>query len=87
MLNRKIYVKNSTGLHVRPTGMLCKKAAEYESKIYFTVRNNTANAKSVLSVLGACVRCGDELDFTIEGEDEYDAMDEIVKLFDEGFGE
>lgn len=87
MLSRKVCVKNSTGLHVRPTGILCKTAAEYESKIYFTIRNNIANAKSVLSVLGACVRCGDELIFTFEGKDEEAAMMSIVKLFEEGFGE
>ena len=29
--------------------------------------NSTANAKSVLSVLGACVKSGDEITFICEG--------------------
>ena len=41
-------------------------------------------AKSVLSVLGAVVRAGDELEITCEGTDEQEAMEAIVKLFESG---
>ena len=40
---------------------------------------NTANAKSVLSVLGACVKCGDEIEFVCEGEDEAEALKTLVE--------
>ena len=33
-----------------------------------------ANAKSVLSVLGACVKCGDEIEIFCDGEDEEAAL-------------
>lgn len=84
MLNRKLIISNTSGLHLRPAGILCKTSMEFESKISFTVRGNKANAKSVLSVLGACVKSGDELEFTFEGEDEEEAMTAIVKLIGEG---
>ena len=61
MVSQKVTIKNPTGLHLRPAGILCKKAMQYRSSIRFRFRNTTANAKSVLSVLGACVKAGDEV--------------------------
>lgn len=87
MLSKKLIIKNTTGLHLRPAGNLCKAAMGFESKIAFQVRGNYANAKSVLSVLGACVKNGDELLFTFEGRDEEEALLAISKLIDEGLGE
>ena len=61
MVSGKVTVKNPTGLHLRPAGTLCKQAMQFKSSITFHYGDgNTANAKSVLSVLGACVKCGDE---------------------------
>ena len=47
----------------------------------------TANAKSVLSVLGACVKSGDEIEIVCEGEDEQKALDVMVQLVVDGLGE
>lgn len=47
----------------------------------------TANAKSVLSVLGACVKSGDEIEFTCEGEDEEAALQAMVDAVNSGLGE
>ena len=59
MVSGKVTVKNPTGLHLRPAGTLCKQAMQFKSSITFHYGDgNTANAKSVLSVLGACVKCG-----------------------------
>lgn len=58
MVSQKVVIKNPTGLHLRPAGILCKEAMQFKSLITFKFRENTANAKSVLSVLGACVNVG-----------------------------
>lgn len=84
MLSKKMIIKNPTGLHLRPAGILCKVAMEYEANITFEIRGNRANAKSVLSVLGACVKCGDELLFIIEGSDEERAMEAIERIIGMG---
>lgn len=64
MVSQKVVIKNPTGLHLRPAGNLCREAMQFKSLITFSFRETTANAKSVLSVLGACVKCGDEIDST-----------------------
>ena len=67
MVSRNITIKNASGLHLRPTGMLCNEAIKYQSSVKFISRNTPTNAKSVLSVLGACIKCGDEIEFVCEG--------------------
>ncbi len=79
MVSQKVVIKNPTGLHLRPAGILCKEAMQFKSLITFKFRENTANAKSVLSVLGACVKCGDEIEFVCEGEDEAEALKTLVE--------
>ncbi|MCI5585258.1 MAG: HPr family phosphocarrier protein [Lachnospiraceae bacterium] len=87
MVSQKVVIKNPTGLHLRPAGVLCKEAMQYKSLITFTYRGNTANAKSVLSVLGACIRCGDEIELICEGEDEKEALKALVTAVENGLGE
>ena len=57
------------------------------SSITFQYAGGTANAKSVLSVLGACVKSGDEITLVCEGEDEQAAIDALVALIEGGLGE
>lgn len=87
MVSQKVIIKNPTGLHLRPAGILCKEAMQYKSLITFQYRGNTANAKSVLSVLGACIKTGDEIEFVCEGEDEEIALKAMVDAVENGLGE
>ena len=87
MVSQKVVISNPTGLHIRPAGILCKVAMRYKSLITFHVRDNVANAKSVLSVLGASVKCGDEIIFTCTGTDEQEALKGMVEAVESGLGE
>ena len=87
MVRQKVVIKNPTGLHLRPAGILCKEAMQLKALITFTFRESTANAKSVLSVLGACVKCGDEIEIICDGEDEQEALNALIKAIESGLGE
>ena len=80
MVSQKVKIKNPTGLHLRPAGILCKEAMQFQSLITFTFRESTANAKSVLSVLGACIKDRDEIEIICEGEDEEEALQEMIRV-------
>ena len=84
MTKQKVIVKNQSGLHLRPAGILCRTAMLYKSHITLRHGDTTANAKSVLSVLGAGVKTGDELEITCEGIDEQEALEGMVNLFESG---
>ena len=78
MVSKKVTIKNPTGLHLRPAGELCKTAMQFKAKITFSFEGGTSNAKSVLSVLGACIK---------NGEDEEEALKKMVEAIEAGLGE
>lgn len=87
MVSQKVVIKNPTGLHLRPAGILCKEAMQFKSLVTFKFKDSTANAKSVLSVLGACIKSGDEIEFFCDGEDEEEALRTIIAAIESGLGE
>lgn len=80
MVSKKVMIRNMLGLHLRPAGDLCRKAVEYDSKIMIHFRNREFNAKSLLSVLSACVQQGDEIEVICSGADEEDALQAVTDL-------
>ena len=87
MLSYQVTVRNPSGLHLRPAGLLCGEAIKYKSSITFQHDGGTANAKSVLSVLGACIKSGDEIELICEGVNEEEALREMVGVVESGLGE
>ncbi len=88
MVSQKVKIKNATGLHLRPAGLLCEIAMKYGCKVTFhTGDNYEANAKSVLSVLGACVKSGEVIEICCDGLDEAEAISELVSSIEGGLGE
>ena len=87
MVKQRVTIQNPTGLHLRPAGILCKEAMQYKSHVTFRYGDNIANAKSVISVLGACIKSGDEIDLICEGEDEEEALKHIIEQIENGLGE
>lgn len=87
MVSKVVMIKNPSGLHLRPVEVLCKEAMKYQALVTFTYNGGTANAKSVLSVLGACVKCGDEIELVCEGVDEEKALQGLVGVIESGLGE
>ena len=87
MISQKITVNNPSGLHLRPAGVLCNEAMKYSSRIVLAFDGSEANAKSVLSVLGACVKCGDEIELICDGTDEQEAMKALTDAISGGLGE
>ena len=89
MLEARIRVTNTLGLHARAAARLVRLAATFKSKV--TVRRNDtdaeANAKDILSVLSIAASRGVEVRIIADGIDEQDAINQITKLFADNFGE
>ena len=80
MVSAKIKITNQEGLHLRPATNLCKEAVKYKAKVTLQIRNTTANAKSILNILAAQVKQGDEVLINCDGEDEKEALEAISAL-------
>ncbi len=84
MVTGRMTIQNEGGLQLRPAARFCEEAMGFESVITFTNNDNTANAKSILSILGACVRCGDEIEVVCVGPDEQEALAAITAAVGSG---
>ncbi|MCD8156365.1 MAG: HPr family phosphocarrier protein [Clostridiales bacterium] len=80
MVSEKIIIRNPAGLHLRPAGNLSTMAASVTCSVTMRRGNKTVNVKSLLAILGACVRSGDELEFICDGEDEEAALAAVTEL-------
>lgn len=87
MVSRKVVLNNPTGLHLRPAGFLCREASKYKCSVHFIYKNSDVNAKSVLSILGACVKWHDEIEVICDGPDETQALDSVIHMIESGLGD
>ncbi len=82
MVTKEVTITNPTGLHLRPAGILCEEAMKYKCLVTFQYGPNEANAKSILSVLGACIKNGDRIVLRCDGEDEEEALEGLVSVIE-----
>jgi phosphocarrier protein len=87
MITTKITVDNEVGLHARPATLFVKAAQKYEAVIIVLYDGNSANAKSLLSLLALGVGKGGEVTLTADGNDEKEALAALTRLIKENFGE
>ncbi|MGN0480385.1 MAG: HPr family phosphocarrier protein [Lachnospiraceae bacterium] len=78
MVSEKMVIDCPQGIHLRPAGSLCENAMKFSSEVTLELPNGrSANAKSVLSILAAGVKCGDEIVLRCNGEDEKAALESV----------
>lgn len=80
MISEKVIINYKAGIHLRPATEICKAAAEYKSKVKLIVGNVTADAKSIISILGACIKTGTEVMVMCDGEDEELALEAMINI-------
>ena len=87
MIKEKVILQNETGLHARPAGELAKLATTFNCNINLNVNGKTVNAKSILGIMSLGIKASTEIEIECDGEDEEIAMAEILKAFENKFGE
>jgi len=87
MVSEKTVVLNQVGIHLRPAKNFCAEALKYQCQINICKENATYNAKSVISILSARIKYGDEIHIECDGVDEVLALKELVNMVNSRFGE
>jgi len=67
--------------------MLVQTTKNFKSNIFIEKNNDRINAKSIMGIITLGAAYGTELKIIAEGEDEEDAVDTIVRLFESKFEE
>jgi phosphocarrier protein HPr len=87
MLQREVEIRNKLGLHARASAKLTQLAARYQSDVQMSRNGRKVNAKSIMGVMMLAAGKGTKVVIETDGPDESDAMDAIVSLIGECFGE
>jgi phosphocarrier protein HPr len=82
-----LQIQNQAGLHARPAAMFSQKATSFKSNIMIYKDGKSANAKSIISIMGLGVKKGENLLVKIEGPDAAEAGAVLQKIVAEKFGE
>ena len=87
MIEKIAKIQNKLGLHARAASQFVKIAQEYASQITVSSQSATANGKSIMNMMLLQATCGTEITLKVEGEDEQIAVESLLKLIDQKFGE
>ena len=87
MIERKVTIINRLGLHARAAAKLVDCAARFSSRIDLLKQDHRVDAKSIMSVMMLAAGQGTELTLRISGEDEQAALEALVGLINDRFGE
>ena len=84
---REVEIVNKLGLHARASAKLTQLAAKYQSDVALSRNNRKVNAKSIMGVMMLAAGKGAKVTLEINGPDEAEAMEAIVALINDYFGE
>ena len=87
MVSQKIVVKNPSGLHMRPAGVLVSIATKCKSEVEIIKGDRRVNPKSVLILMSASIKCNEEITVTCNGETEVEDLKTIIDAIESGLGE
>ncbi len=87
MLSREITIINKLGLHARAAAKLVNIANGFGAEVMIEKNGQRVNGKSIMGVMMLAASCGTVLQVNVNGEGENEAMQALVELIDNKFGE
>ena len=87
MIEKTVTIVNRAGIHARPSALLVQSTKNYKSNIYFEKGTDRINAKSIMGIITLGAAYGTEIKIIADGEDEEDAVNTLVRLFESKFEE
>ena len=87
MISSEITIGNKLGLHARASAKLTKLAGSYPCEVWMSRGERRVNAKSIMGVMMLAAGLGAHVAVETDGEREQEAMDAILALINDKFGE
>jgi phosphocarrier protein len=87
MLQTEAEIVNKLGLHARAAAKLTQLASGFQSEIWLTRNGRRVNAKSIMGVMMLAAGKGARINIETDGSDADAAMQALVRLIVEKFGE
>jgi len=74
-------------LHARASAKLTKLAGGFACEVHMSRNGRRINAKSIMGVMMLAAGMGSEVEIETDGADEVQALDALVVMIDDRFGE
>ena len=87
MIKNSTTISNKLGLHARASAKLTKLAGSFACEVWMTKGERRVNAKSIMGVMMLAAGLGSTVEIETNGNDEQAAMDAILALIADKFGE
>jgi len=87
MPQRDVEIINKLGLHARASAKLTQLAAKFQCDVSMSRNERKVNAKSIMGVMMLAAGKGAKVTLETAGPDENEAMEAIVALINDYFGE
>ncbi|MCL4469926.1 MAG: HPr family phosphocarrier protein [Sulfuricella sp.] len=87
MMERDVEIVNKLGLHARASAKLTQLAGQFKSEIWISRNERRINAKSIMGVMMLAANKGSTIRLEVDGVDETEAMDALLALIADRFGE
>lgn len=87
MVQHVVTIRNRAGMHTRPAAALVKLAAKFKADFFIEKDGFEINGKSIIGVMTLAAEQGSTMLLKLDGEDEQEALKEIVALVERGFDE
>ena len=87
MIKSSISISNKLGLHARASAKLTKLAGSFKSEVHLSRNARRVNAKSIMGVMMLAAGIGSEIEIETDGVDEQAALDALMALIQNKFGE
>ena len=87
MLSKETEIINRLGLHARASAKLTQLAGKYRSEVWMAKGTRRINAKSIMGVMMLAAGKGAKVTLEVDGPDEQEAMDALIALVADCFGE
>jgi phosphocarrier protein HPr len=87
VIKTSVTISNKLGLHARASAKLTKLAGSYPCEVWLARGDRRVNAKSIMGVMMLAAGIGVSIDLETDGEREQEAMDALVALMNDKFGE
>jgi phosphocarrier protein len=87
MLQQDALIINKLGLHARASAKLTQTASKYSCEVWMSRAGRRVNAKSIMGVMMLAAAKGSTINIETDGEQEQEAMDALLALINDYFGE
>ena len=87
MVSKMLTIKTKNGLHVRPAGALVSICRPFDADVMLKFNEINYNLKSVLGIVSAGIKYGDNVEFICDGAEAKEAMEAIERAVEAGLND